>query len=254
VDERVDSDGARDSESPRLDADRKRSIVGIADATILRRRRRGRCGTSLGLSWSMAMGIRTRTAALAALAAAGVAIAIAAPWHGPRAAEAARSPFDRLLADSLTADSAAFASLPPRLRPWLGIGEFVRTERLAELSLAECSELEQGAPSERRLRLRLRLADSSTVLLYAVADRELGSLERVELIRRISGLGQRGFIWSSTRDRTESVWWSDPTLGRSRRVERGEVPRSGPIPRTLRALGRQLHTLPCPINAAVLAP
>jgi hypothetical protein len=84
------------------------------------------------------------------------------------------------------------------------------------------------------------------VVLYAVANREHGTLDRVELIRRVPGLGQRGFIWDAHPDRAESVWWGDAGRGRSRRAERGDVPRSSPIPRALRALGRQLNAMPCP--------
>jgi hypothetical protein len=172
--------------------------------------------------------------------------------NGPPDAEAARSPFDVLAADSLAADSAAFDELPPRLTPWLDVREYVSAEQLLALPPAACDELPEGAPSERRVRLRLRLPDTSTVVLYAVADREHGTLERVELIRRIPNQGQRGFIWSATRDRAEAAWWVDPPwgrLGRGPRVERGEIPRSSPVPRALRALGRQLNTLPCNITA-----
>lgn len=200
------------------------------------------------------MGLRTRTAALAATCTSLVTLVVIAVWGGPRAAEAARSPFEQLAEDSLATDSAAFAALPPRLRPWLGIAEFVTAEQFETQPFAACDELLQGAPSERRLRLRLRLPDSSTVLLYSVADREHGTLERVELIRRIPRGGQRGFIWSVTRDRTESVWWNDPSSGRGRRVERGEIPKSSPIPRALRALGRRLNTLPCAPTPSALRP
>ena len=196
------------------------------------------------------MGLRVRAAALAALA---TTWAIAATCDGPPIAEAARTPFEQQALDSFVGDSLAFEALPPRLVPLLDIREHLTAVGLDSLPFAVCDELNEREPGERRRRLRLRLPDSSTVVLYAVANREYGTLDRVELIRRVPGLGQRGFIWDARPDRAESVWWGESVRGRPRRAERGDVPRSSPIPRALRALGRQLNVMPCP-DADSIAP
>ncbi len=187
------------------------------------------------------MGPRARAAAL--VLALGVAGTVAC--DGPRTAEAAHSPFEQLAIDSSAVDSAAFADLPPRLVQWMGFREYLDPAAMDALSLAVCDELPKGSFGERRRRLQMRLPDTSTVLLYAVANGEFGTLERVELIRRIPRVGQRGFTWTANRDNAQSVWWPEATYTRSRRVERGDIPRAGPIPRTLRAMGRQLYIIPC---------
>jgi len=185
------------------------------------------------------MGHRVRSALLATV---GVACVTC---EGPPAAEAARSPFEQLALDSVVVDSLAFESLPSRLAPLLDIRQYVTEEALDTLPFAVCDELAEAAPGARRRRLRLRLPDTSTVVLYAVADRMAGTLGRVELIRRVPNAGQRGFIWDADPDRAQSVWWNEPGFGRTRRAERGDVPRSSPIPRALRALGRQLNAMAC---------
>lgn len=195
----------------------------------------------------MALGLRVRTAALIG------AGALALACEGPPAAEAARTPFEQLAADSAAGDAAAFASLPPALGPWLDIRPLLSDDALDALPLAECRSLEPVDPDRQRRRLRLRLEDSSVVVLYAVAgpipfaaeEPRFGRIERVEFIRRTPRQGQRGILWDGDRDRTVSTWWNETQWGLSRRVERGELPRGGPVPRALRALGRQLFLLPC---------
>ncbi|MEX2180590.1 MAG: hypothetical protein WD771_00975 [Gemmatimonadaceae bacterium] len=179
------------------------------------------------------------------LVALGALVATGGACDGPPAAEAARTPFEQIALDSLVGDSLAFEDLPPRLLPLIDIRQYVAEVALDSLPFASCDELADAAPGERRRRLRLRLPDTSTVVLYAVADREAGTLGRVELIRRLPHAGQRGFIWDADPDRAQSVWWNEPGWSRSRRVERGDVPRSSPIPRALRALGRRLNAMPC---------
>lgn len=183
------------------------------------------------------MGLRARAATLALTALALVAC------EGPPAAEAALTPFERLASDSLAGDSAAFAALPPTLRGFLDV-----RAALAD-SGTRCDVMPSRQRHELRRRARLRFADSSRVLLYAVADDSTGRIDRVEYIRRIPTQGQRGLIWDGERDRTTSTWWSETRWGLSRRVERGEIPRGGPMPRALRALGRQLLLLPCTESA-----
>lgn len=160
--------------------------------------------------------------------------------EGPPAAEAALTPFERVVADSIAGDSAALAALPPALHELL----LVRAA-LAEGSSGRCDLMPARQRHELRRRLRLVFEDSSRVLLYAVADDSTGRLDRVEYIRRIPAHGQRGLIWDGEQDRTTSTWWSETRWGLSRRVERGDIPRGGPLPRALRGLGRQLMLVPC---------
>lgn len=180
------------------------------------------------------MGLGVRAAALVA------AVCAVAACKGPPAAEAALTPFERVVADSSVGDSAAFATLPNSLSEFLDI-----RDAMGDAMPDRCDVMPARQRHEERRRLRMIFADSSRVLLYAVADDSTGVLERVEYIRRIPTQGQRGLIWDGDRDRTTSTWWSETRWGLSRRVERGEIPRGGPLPRALRALGRQLLLLPC---------
>jgi hypothetical protein len=167
----------------------------------------------------------------------------------PRA-EAARTPAEQLMADSAHADSTAFEALPPGLGALLDVRALLAPETLANLPLAECAVLRPRREHQQRRQLRLRLEDSSVVLLLAVADRALGTLERVEFVRRTPSAGQRGLIWDRERDRTTSMWWPEFEGRVQRRGERGHLPRGGPVPRAVRALGRQLLTVPCADSAA----
>lgn len=180
------------------------------------------------------MGLGVRAAALIVVACA------AAACKGPPAAEAALTPFERIVADSLVGDSAALATLPPSLREFIDVRD-VLTDSAAD----RCDVMPSRQRHEHRRRLRLIFPDSSRVLLYAVADDSSGTLERVEYIRRMPSQGQRGLIWDGERDRTTSTWWGETRWGLSRRVERGDIPRGGPLPRALRGLGRQLMLVPC---------
>jgi hypothetical protein len=179
------------------------------------------------------MGFGVRAAALI------ISACAVAACEGPAAAEAALTPFERIVVDSLAGDSAAFATLPYSLREFLDVRAM-----LADSASDRCDVMPSSERQEIR-RLRMLFPDSSGVLLYAVADDASGVLERVEYVRRIASQGQRGLIWDGDEDRTTSTWWSETRWGLSRRVERGEIPRGGPLPRALRALGRQLMLLPC---------
>lgn len=160
-------------------------------------------------------------------------------------AHAAGNPYAILAADSSHADSAAFAALPSGLIALLDVRDAIAADSSAELPLHECIQMDGRDVAELRRRLQLRFADSSAAVLYAVVDRDSGALDRVEFIRRTPNAGQRGFIWDRRRDRTTSVWWFETPRGLSRREERGDLPRGGPVPRAVRALGRQLMTVPC---------
>lgn len=186
------------------------------------------------------MDYRVRPALLA------VAFAAIAGCEGLPDAEAAGDPFVRLAADSAVADAENLASLPPSLAEWLDISEYLDSSAWDSLPIAACHLLDPREPGTDRRRLTLRLPDSATVLLYAVARHDNGVLERVEFIRRTPGVGQRGIVWDVERDRTLSTWWREGRSGLSRRAERGELPRGGPVPRAMRALGRQLFLVsPC---------
>lgn len=191
------------------------------------------------------MGLRVRAAAVAfALTSIGAIGGIGA-CAGPPEAAAARTPFEQLAADSAVGDSAALAALPPALSEWLDVRALLTAEAQASVELAECQQMESPDPSLTRRRLRLRMEPSEALVLYAVADADTGTLERVEFVRRRANEGQRGIVWERERDRTHSTWWRETPWGLSRRAERGEIPRGGPVPRAMRALGRQLLTMPC---------
>lgn len=190
---------------------------------------------------------------VAALAALVVATPIAAAWlvhRGVREAEAAPTPFTRLLADSAAGDSAAWAALPEGLHTLFSLHELLGRPAAESLPLYECLQLPGRRDDEIRRRLQVRFNDSSAAVLFAIADRAQGTLKRVEFVRRTPQIGQRGFIWDGVRDRTTSIWWFEGARGLSRRDERGDVPRGGPIPRAVRGLGRQLLVAPCTASEA----
>lgn len=194
------------------------------------------------------MGPRVWTAALT------VAVLWSVGCEGPPAAEAARSPFERLALDSAAADSAAFEALPTGLDAWLDVRSLLTDSAAAGVPFAKCVELEPRDAGLHRRRLQLRLPDTTAIVLYAVADESSGTLDRVEFIRRTPRQGQRGLVWDAARDRTLSTWWNETRWGLSRRVERGEIPRGGPVPRSMRALGRRLFLLHCPLDDAAPSP
>ncbi len=182
---------------------------------------------------------------IAAPVIAGIAVHRAVPE-----AHAARSPYAVLAGDSAQGDSMAFDALPLGLRRLLDVRGVVLGPPDDALPLHECIQLPAREPGELRRRLQLRFTDSSAAVLYAVADQASGSLERVEFLRRTPRAGQRGFIWEAARDRTTSVWWFESARGLSRREERGDLPRGGPVPRVIRGLGRQLLVAACADSSA----
>lgn len=172
-----------------------------------------------------------------------------------REAVAAPTAYARLAIDSALADSSAFTALPRRLRALLDVRPAI--EHVATpmpLPLHECIQYPGEASGQVRRRLQLRFPDSSAVVLFAVAREQDGALERVEFIRRTPREGQRALTWEAQRDRTISVWWFEYPIGRIRREERGEIPRGSPVPRAVRALGRQLLVAPCADSSATYAP
>ncbi len=169
-------------------------------------------------------------------------------------AHASSTTFASLAADSAAGDAAAIAALPDGLRGLFSIASLIGGDSSSTLPLYECIQLAATEDMGVRRRLQLRLSDSSAAVLYAVADPEDGSLERVEFLRRMPSTGQRGFIWDERRDRTTSVWWFESPRGMlRRREERGTVPRGSPVPRAVRGLARQLLAVPC-VDAGANSP
>lgn len=195
------------------------------------------------------MGHRTRSATLVAFTATSL-LAFAA-CEGPPRAEAALTPFEQLASDSAAGDSAAFATLPDPLHEFLDVRDAMSA---APTGMLRCAVLPPSRDHELRRRLRFQFEGRNTAVLYVVADDLSGSVKRVEFIRREPGRGQRGLIWDGERDRTTSTWWNETSWGLSRRVERGDIPRGGPLPRALRGLGRQLLLLPCEPSADSVTP
>ena len=145
-----------------------------------------------------------------------------------------------LLADSAAADSAALASLPPRLRSDLDVIPLLSERALRDSTRAYCQPLSDSASAEVRKRLRGQL-EGRLAVLFVRADRRSGALSRVELVRRPAEGGQRGYIWDRADDQTKAVDW---VAGRST-PETYVLPEGTPAPRALRGLGRRLLVLPC---------
>jgi hypothetical protein len=143
-------------------------------------------------------------------------------------------------ADSARADSVALASLPPALADAFGVRAVLTPEALRDTASVRCELLAPPNAMEPRRRLRARLADSSRTVLFVRASRG-DTIRRVELVRRERGGEQRGFIWDAATDTVQSIVWR---VG-ARRPEVSTLPRGGPVPRALRALGRRLLALPC---------
>jgi len=156
----------------------------------------------------------------------------------------------RVAADSLSGDSAALATLPAPLQEVLRLEPYLTNDWIARESGAECLILGDSLPDvlvEERRRVRLRLPDSSAVVVFARADRSGATLRRVEVVRRLAD-EQLGFIWDAAEDETKEVRW--PT-GPGGRTEAARQPRGSPVPRALRALGRRVITLACPAGSAL---
>jgi hypothetical protein len=154
------------------------------------------------------------------------------PAHGGRARDAD--------------DSVAFASLPPTLARELSVRAVLTPDALRDTTRVACEAL--GAPDTVDVRRRLRavLPDSARTVLFARARRIGGELQRVELVRRAPSGAQRGFIWDAGDDAVRSVVWA---RGGAAAPEVTTLPRGGPLPAAMRALGTRLHALPCPRRA-----
>ena len=147
--------------------------------------------------------------------------------------------------DSAPGDSAALATLPPSLQTVLRLEPYLTDAHLARTPDAECRTLGDSLPDvlvrERRV-VRLRLPDSSALVVATYAEPEGAALRRVEVVRREIGGEQRGFTWDGDDDRTLEVRWPEGVFGRP---EAAPQPRGGPVPRALRAIGRRVLLLEC---------
>lgn len=155
------------------------------------------------------------------------------------------------MADSAAGDRAALAALPPTLQQVLRLEPYLDDAYIRGTPAAECRVLDADLPerlrAERR-RVRLRLPDSSAVVVYVRAAAGGAALERVEIVRRPMGGDQLGFIWDASDDATLEVRWPPELRGGT---EAASQPHGGPVPRAVRALGRRALTLDC-APAAVL--
>lgn len=149
------------------------------------------------------------------------------------------------MADSAAGDRAALAALPPALQQVLRLEAYLDDAYIRSAPTAECRVLDADLPerlrAERR-RVRLRLPDSSAVVVYVRAAAGGAALERVEIVRRPMGGEQLGFIWDASDDGTLEVRWPPELRGGT---EAASQPHGGPVPRAVRALGRRVLTLDC---------
>ncbi len=149
------------------------------------------------------------------------------------------------LADSAAGDRAALVTLPPALQQVLRLEPYLDDSYIRATPDAECQVLDADLPerlrAERR-RVRVRLPDSSAVVVYVRAAAGSAALERVEIVRRPLDGEQLGFIWDASDDATLEVRWPTELRGGT---EASTQPRGGPVPRAVRALGRRVLTLDC---------
>jgi hypothetical protein len=152
------------------------------------------------------------------------------------------TPAARQLADSAVGDSAAFAALPPTLAAALDVRRVFDPAFLGDSARAYCQPLGAADAPHQRRRIRVRLGDT-LVVLFARADRATASLQRVELVRRpLDGGLQHGFTWDVATDEAREVdWVADVATA----TESGQIPRSSPAPRAIRAIGRLVLAAPC---------
>lgn len=141
--------------------------------------------------------------------------------------------------DSLRADSAAFAALPEPVREVLDVRSRLQ-QSTADPNLI-CVPLSGTSDGSRRQRVQGRLGDGSSLVVFARVDRR-GRLGRVEFVRRLPSGVQRGYTWDAAGDATVELEWPAGSM----RASSGPVPKGGPIPRAVRALGRLVLTWPCP--------
>jgi hypothetical protein len=146
--------------------------------------------------------------------------------------------------DTLRADSIAFAALPAPLHELLDVRAGIQPGH-GDPGVT-CVPLSTTADGSRRLRLQGRLADGSSLVTFARVTGH-GTLARVEFVRRLPSGEQRGFTWDLADDATTGADWA---VGSTAAVTY-PVPRGGPVPRAVRALGRIVATWNCAGDGAV---
>lgn len=140
--------------------------------------------------------------------------------------------------DSVRADSAAFDALPEPLRELLDVRTRIRPSS-ADPNVV-CVALSATSDGSTRQRLQGRLGDGTSLVVFARSSKS-GALRRVEFVRRAATGEQRGFTWDAEGDETKGMDWpAGSTVSTSY-----PVPRGGPVPRALRALGRLVASWPC---------
>ncbi len=148
------------------------------------------------------------------------------------------APTSTLSADSLRADSAAFDALPSSLRELLDVRS--RISRSSADPNVVCVALSATSTGSTRQRLQGRLGDGTSLVVFARSSKG-GALERVEFVRRIGSGEQRGYTWDREGDATKAMDWpAGSTVSTTY-----PVPRGGPVPRAIRALGRLVAAWPC---------
>lgn len=140
--------------------------------------------------------------------------------------------------DSLRADSAAFATLPPVERSVLDVRDAI-TFASADPNVV-CVLLSKTSEGSRRQRLQGKLADGTSLVVFARQSAS-GRLERVEFIRKMTTGEQRGFTWDTAGDLTTANEWKAGETS----ATTYPVPRGGPVPRALRGLGRIVMQWSC---------
>ena len=163
---------------------------------------------------------------------------------------------------------AALAALPPALAEPLAIAPYLSDRWIARTPGAECTIPDSGAAGVRR-RVRMRLPDSSALVVYARgiddsaetdrdaawhvferAPADTASIQRVEIVRRARDGVQIGFVWDAPRGRASVVRW--PAAG-GYRAEESLHPRNSALTPALVAAGRRVLTLRCPAHGPPLA-
>ncbi|MBL8982553.1 MAG: hypothetical protein JNL26_10245 [Gemmatimonadetes bacterium] len=126
-------------------------------------------------------------------------------------------------------EGAAFASLSATQRELLDIRANLSDKALACVSLGTTSS------GQSRRRLQGRLADGSSLVVFARSRDATGEVTRVEFVRTRDGV-QRGYTWDTDGNLTTGVDWN---RDRSKATS-FPVPSGGPVPLVLRSLGRRV--------------
>lgn len=163
------------------------------------------------------------------------------PVTRPSAVEVADARARAILADSVSGDSVALASLPARHREDFDVLQLLSQEALTDSGWSYCQPLSDSTENDVRKRLRARDAHGLAVVLFVRAHRATGAVQRVELVRRQPSGGQRGYIWNEADRTLRALEWE---TARSQPTEY-QIPAGTPAPRALRGLGRRLLATSC---------